>query len=284
MPPKSYYSLSPQTYNDQFWWKKDDIEFWKQIFLNPNATILELAAGTGRLALPLIREKLQYKGLELSREYCNFANKQLDNISDKKHIIQGDMRTFNFNKTFDNIFIGFNSLLHLLNEEDLISLNVLIILDSSIYNLAIGRGLNLRKEDGSSVTHSTEYNEYLARTENKDGIEAISRLKQLNRLPSFLVHECLPHINFFIEAFPYLQMIHIQRHPIDLSHSWMLRGWGRRFGVDPLAFKPTIDSDNVPAPWYTEEWKEKYSGLSEIDRVIRSVCTLQKISSQTSSR
>ena len=60
----------------------------------------------------------------------------------------------------------------------------------------------------------------------------------------------------------------------------MLRGWGRRFGVDPLAFIPTIDSDNVPAPWYTEEWKEKYSGLSEIDRVIRSVCTLQKISSQ----
>ena len=120
MTPPSYYALSPQTYNDQFWWKKDDIEFWKQIFLNPNSTILELAAGTGRLALPLIREKLQYKGLELSREYCNFANKQLDNISDKKHIIQGDMRTFSFNKTFDNIFVGFNSLLHLLNEKDLI--------------------------------------------------------------------------------------------------------------------------------------------------------------------
>ena len=29
-----YYNISPQIYDDQFWWKKDDIEFWK--FLKPN--------------------------------------------------------------------------------------------------------------------------------------------------------------------------------------------------------------------------------------------------------
>ena len=75
MSPKSYYSLSPQTYHDQFWWKKDDIEFWKKTFFNQDETILELAAGTGRLAIPLIRENLDYTGLEISNDYCNFANK-----------------------------------------------------------------------------------------------------------------------------------------------------------------------------------------------------------------
>ena len=34
-----YYSISPQLYDDQFWWKKDDIEFWKQIFLNNSEKI-----------------------------------------------------------------------------------------------------------------------------------------------------------------------------------------------------------------------------------------------------
>ena len=24
-----YYSIPPQVYDDQFWWKKDDLEFWK---------------------------------------------------------------------------------------------------------------------------------------------------------------------------------------------------------------------------------------------------------------
>lgn len=120
MPFKSYYSLPPQTYNDQFWWKKDDIEFWKKIFSNQQETILELAAGTGRLALPLVRENLDYTGLELSKEYCDFANRDLDELSNIRHILQGDMRSFNLHRTFDIIFIGFNSLLHLLNEIDLV--------------------------------------------------------------------------------------------------------------------------------------------------------------------
>ena len=33
---KEYYIIDPQTYDDQFWWKKDAIEFWKKIFNNTN--------------------------------------------------------------------------------------------------------------------------------------------------------------------------------------------------------------------------------------------------------
>ena len=69
MIKKNYYSILPKIYDDQFWWKKDDIEFWKKIFYNKKNTILELAAGTGRLAIPLIREQNNYTGLELSKGY-----------------------------------------------------------------------------------------------------------------------------------------------------------------------------------------------------------------------
>ena len=40
-----YYTIPPKLYDDQFWWKKNDIEFWKSLFHNPNKTILEFAAG-----------------------------------------------------------------------------------------------------------------------------------------------------------------------------------------------------------------------------------------------
>ena len=63
---KNYYNISPQIYDDQFWWKKDDIEFWKFSLNKKKSKTLELAAGTGRLALPLIREKINYTGLEIS--------------------------------------------------------------------------------------------------------------------------------------------------------------------------------------------------------------------------
>ena len=111
-----YYIINPQTYDDQFWWKKDDIEFWKNLVLSPSKTVLELAAGTGRLAEPLLREGSLYTGLEISDQYVDFANSK---FLDLNPIIQGDMRSFNLDRQYDFIVIGFNSLLHLLTDDDL---------------------------------------------------------------------------------------------------------------------------------------------------------------------
>ena len=65
----NYYLIPPQLYDDQFWWKKNDIEFWKSRFDNKHGSILEFAAGTGRLAIPLIKEGANYTGVEISEEY-----------------------------------------------------------------------------------------------------------------------------------------------------------------------------------------------------------------------
>ena len=75
---KTFYELPPQIYDDQFWWKKDDLEFWKYILRPANNSILELAAGTGRVAQPLLREGFNYTGLEISDAYCNHANQSLN--------------------------------------------------------------------------------------------------------------------------------------------------------------------------------------------------------------
>ena len=113
----TYYIIDPILYDDQFWWKKDDIEFWKSILVADDATILELAAGTGRLGIPLVREGAQYTGLELSTEYVKYGNLKFPSPGP---IIEGDMRNFNLLKTYDFIFIGFNSFLHLLSEKDVV--------------------------------------------------------------------------------------------------------------------------------------------------------------------
>ena len=115
-----YYLIPPKLYDDQFWWKKNDIEFWKSLFINNNKTVLEFAAGTGRLALPLIREGIIYSGVEISNKYVDCAHKK----NNLKSIIQGDMRYVDLNQTFDCVFIGFNSFSHLLNSSD-----VLLFLD-----------------------------------------------------------------------------------------------------------------------------------------------------------
>ncbi len=80
--------------------------------------VLELAAGTGRLAVPLCKAGLNYTGLELSPSYAHWARKKIDALGLTANIIIDDMRTFDLGTRYDFIFIGFNSFLHLLTDED----------------------------------------------------------------------------------------------------------------------------------------------------------------------
>ena len=110
---------SPSLYDDQYWWKKDDIEFYKRLFPS-RSNILELGSGTGRLAFPLIRNSIKYYGLEISKEFCEYTQKKLINKKHRDRIIQGDMRDFKIKGSFDYIFIAFNTFLHILKNEDAI--------------------------------------------------------------------------------------------------------------------------------------------------------------------
>ena len=83
--------------------------------------MLELACGTGRLAYSLVREGADYTGLELSPDFADLAKKKLNSVGLPVSLIEGDMCNFHINKNFDLIFIGFNSFLHLLKDEDAIS-------------------------------------------------------------------------------------------------------------------------------------------------------------------
>ena len=45
---------------------------------NKGDKILELGSGTGRLAIPLIKEGANYTGIEISKEFCEHTKKQLE--------------------------------------------------------------------------------------------------------------------------------------------------------------------------------------------------------------
>lgn len=113
------YSI-PEFYDLYHHWKTNDIEFilkWAKIAGDP---ILELAAGTGRLAIPLIKQGHNYTGLDTSKDFVDWAQKKIRKLDNQSKIVLGDMRDFSLSEKFNFVFIGFNSILHLLNEADII--------------------------------------------------------------------------------------------------------------------------------------------------------------------
>jgi SAM-dependent methyltransferase len=108
----------PELYDAAHWWKTNDLEFitgWADRLGGP---VLELAAGTGRLALPILERGHTYVGLDSSPAYVAWARRKLDRFGERATLIHGDMRDFALDRQFRFIFIGFNSLLHLLTNDD----------------------------------------------------------------------------------------------------------------------------------------------------------------------
>lgn len=101
--------------------KTDDIKFFLKHAKQIGGPILELAAGTGRIAMPLLENGFQYVGIDLSPEFVDRANKKISRFADLGKISIGDMRTFDLQQKFNFIFIGFNSIFHLMNEDEIIS-------------------------------------------------------------------------------------------------------------------------------------------------------------------
>lgn len=155
-------------------------------------------------------------------------------------------------------------------------------IDEYAYNMRIGRNINLRYDDASSIYNSYEPNEYLKRGLNQiNNDEVINAFCEDDRYSLFVTHENLPNIELFFKAYPDIRILNLIRHPVDVAHSWLLRGWGSRFGSDPLSFIPVVKGKKNYVPWYASDWKDEYEKASEIDRIIKSIAILLKYGKET---
>ena len=152
-----------------------------------------------------------------------------------------------------------------------------LIADEMVYNRMIGRNLNTRPGDASSILKANDYDDYIRRSVDQEGDAAVASFNAARRLPCFMTHHVLAHFDLFVDAYPAVKLVHAVRNPVDLIHSWHHRDWGIRIGNDPRAFALAIELDGQPAPWWGEETAHLYPTLSPVDRVVIDVLRLQEL-------
>ncbi|HEX6922928.1 MAG TPA: class I SAM-dependent methyltransferase [Bacillales bacterium] len=100
----------------------EDIPFYLEQASQFGSPILELACGTGRVAIPLAKEGYSVYGLDLSEEMLSIFEQKcrdLPNDTYEKIIIrQGEMTNFSFSTTFKLILIPFHSFQALSSDEE----------------------------------------------------------------------------------------------------------------------------------------------------------------------
>ncbi len=149
-------------------------------------------------------------------------------------------------------------------------------IDIAVYNRIVGRNLNLRKDDSSSIEQALNAEDYIARAGDSDKDSLLRTFNEQQRVPLFMTHECLPYADVFFAAAPGVKIVEMVRHPADLTYSWWKRGWGERWGTDPLAFNLACDHDGSAVPIFAVDWAEEYLAMKPVDRVVRSLDWLQR--------
>lgn len=98
----------------------NDLEFYKRWMpKNKEARILELCCGSGRLTIPIAEKGYAITGVDFTATMLEQANLKAAKSGLEIDFIEADIRTLDLDETFDLIFIPFNSIHHLYENEDL---------------------------------------------------------------------------------------------------------------------------------------------------------------------
>jgi ubiquinone/menaquinone biosynthesis C-methylase UbiE len=99
-----------------------DVEFYRELAAEQGGPILELACGTGRVAIPLAAAGFDVVGLDLSSPMLEIGRSKQraapSPVSSRLTFVHGDMRDFDLGRTFPLAVIAFRSFASLLTVDD----------------------------------------------------------------------------------------------------------------------------------------------------------------------
>lgn len=90
-----------------------DTNFFVEEAIRIGGPILEVACGTGRIAIPIAKKGIEIVGLDISEGMLQEAKRKAQAEKVKIEWLHRDCRDFNLNRKFKFIFIAFNSMQHL---------------------------------------------------------------------------------------------------------------------------------------------------------------------------
>jgi len=90
-----------------------DIPFYVEEARRSGGPVLELACGTGRLAIPIAQSGVEIVGLDISPSMLAHARTKAEAGGVKIEFVEGDCRDFDLGRKFALISMAFNSMQHL---------------------------------------------------------------------------------------------------------------------------------------------------------------------------
>ena len=143
---------------------QDDVSFYLKEAQKSRGKVLELACGTGRIYLELLKKGVDAYGIDIAGKMLESLREKAGSMGLKPAVKKADMRTFRFSHKFSLIIIPFRSFLHNLTQDDQIK-----TLRNIRRHLKPGGRLALNFFFPSPDVIANHYGKEIKRTVKKDG-------------------------------------------------------------------------------------------------------------------
>ena len=168
--------------------------------------------------------------------------------------------------------------LYFLKKIELSSVIFLIrhFLDQNFYDQLIGRNINLRLDDETSIFKAKNTSELLERILIKREPEVIQRHIKEKTIFCLDAHDAFMSFDIWKKINHNFKFINIYRNPIDTVASWYKRGMGRLENILVNEI-PMLKLNNCIVPFYYKKDFKNYIRHNEMDRVIYMVLSCMKL-------
>lgn len=146
------------------------------------------------------------------------------------------------------------------------------------YNKLLGRKLNFRSSDITSVKNFRNSNLYEGRLKLPEGDEVIKRLKLSRDFFPYMTHDLMPNFHLLKRMNFNFKTIQMYRNPFDVVFSTYKRGWGTRHLKDPRNFSLSIKYKNFLTPWYVSDFQKEWFNMNPVERCAANVLRTTNLS------
>lgn len=161
-----------------------------------------------------------------------------------------------------------------------IDAQLILMLNELAYNTFIGRDVNFRPSDYTSVITRNLKEKYFLRLKTKEGNQIIKKLINTKNFFPFFVHEIMPNINLLNQLSVKFKIIEFYRNPIDNIYSWMQKNVCEDIINNPRSFTLVTQDKktNKYIPWFCGKDTVYWSKLNKYEKTVFAVCKLIEMS------
>ena len=132
-----------------------------------------------------------------------------------------------------------------------------LIFNEIIYNLNIGRNLNQRKSDYTSISKFKDPKIYQDRMKGIEGDRVVKRIaKEKNNYP-VMFHDPLINPEILLNSFPNSKIIFVDRHPVELIDEWIKKKYSGGIYENPRNVILTIKYKDKNFPYWCHRKLDK---------------------------